>query len=340
MGQLTRITISLGVVGLLLTSTFVLSQEAKEAVPAGTTTTTIAVPEKKAEEVSKEIRKVRVRVAPVPAVPPAKAAVKAQPKQAAAGGIQAIVRSLQRAAGIQPAPVAVEVAAAGEEGAVLDPLIAQFTQQFRPVMRSELHFIRKLCEPTPDQRKSLAEQGEKALKAVATKFAKIQHQMNTGRWQWGSESPIVRQLLEELLLDNLKATFSEDQVTRYRHEINERTNLLKQVAVPNLVATLDQTLVLSTDQREKISDSLMKNWDRSWCLSLEYVQLFDQYFPNIPDTLVVPYLDTIQKNVWSGMQKNQRIFLGIANPGNIRFDESAFQEEESNDKTAESTTKK
>ena len=212
-------------------------------------------------------------------------------------------------------------------GQNLDPFIAQFTQQFKTVMLSEQHFIRKVCEPDADQRKILAEKGEPALKELATRFGKLQQQMNMG--QMPGVIPDPRTVIEEIFLEMLKPGFNEAQLARYGDEITKRKENLKTIAVSNLVARLDQDLILTVEQREKITAELTANWKDNWCQSLDYIQYFDRYFPDIPDRFVSSHLDDMQKVLYHKIPKNQRIFLGIGNPRQIQIAESAFQEEDS-----------
>ncbi len=310
MKPLGQVSVFLSVACLVLLSSYVLSEEPKTLeLPANVFAPTVV--EKKG------------------AVPLAKGEIKGVVGQIE-GMVQerVIVRKRVAAAKAQvvQAPIVLNGAIGIGQGQ-LDPLIAQFQQQYRPLVRSELHFIRQICKPTDDQRKSLAKQAGTVHKDLATKFAKLQQQMNAGQWRWGSESPTPRQELEKLFLTVLKTTLSPEQVTHYEHELNQRKEEIKTVAIRNLVAKLDQDLVLSAEQREKISESLRSEWNDTWCLSLDYVQYFDQFFPNIPDKVVAPFLNKMQKTVWDGISKNQRIFLGIGNQGQVHVDELAFKDD-------------
>ena len=185
-------------------------------------------------------------------------------------------------------------------------------------------------ETTEDRavrRKILAEKGEPALKELATRFGKLQQQMNMG--QMPGVIPDPRTVIEEIFLEMLKPGFNEAQLARYGDEITKRKENLKTIAVSNLVARLDQDLILTVEQREKITAELTANWKDNWCQSLDYIQYFDRYFPDIPDRFVSSHLDDMQKVLYHKIPKNQRIFLGIGNPRQIQIAESAFQEEDS-----------
>ena len=51
--------------------------------------------------------------------------------------------------------------------------------------------------------------------------------------------------------------------------MEKRTASRKQVVIDNLVAKLDQDLVLTSEQREKLVEALSANWKDSWGQSLE-----------------------------------------------------------------------
>ena len=77
-----------------------------------------------------------------------------------------------------------------------------------------------------------------------------------------------RRLIEEGLVQALKSQLPAEQAARYQEELTKRAASRKRLALRNLVARLDHDLVLSPDQRDKISESLAAHWDDSWGQSL------------------------------------------------------------------------
>jgi hypothetical protein len=92
-----------------------------------------------------------------------------------------------------------------------------------------------------------------------------------------------------------------EQAARYQKEVDERDRSRKQTVVLNLVAKMDRILVLTVEQREKLTKILEKNWKGSW--ELQTLVYGGQYFPQMPDAEITPLLTESQKTVWRGVQK-------------------------------------
>jgi hypothetical protein len=223
------------------------------------------------------------------------------------------------------APVA-KVAGPEAVPANLDPLIQQFLPQCRPLVRSELHLVTSLCSPTKEQREKLKDEGERLAKEVVTKFAEAQNKMMQGQWRGGT-MPEPRKLIEEGIPKFLKPILTPDQMKLYQAEVEKRALDKRQISVRALVARLDQIVVLSKEQREKLVNNLLVGWNDTWGRSLEqfFVSYGDQYFPTVPDALILPVLNELQKTAYRGTQKIQVNFFGGFNFNGGGF---AMEEEE------------
>ena len=78
------------------------------------------------------------------------------------------------------------------------------------------------------------------------------------------------------------------------------------------MAKLDQSLILSADQRTKLTDSLLSHWNELWALGFQNYHFENEYMPMIPDSLISPFLNDDQKKVWVGFQKVSLNAGGIA----------------------------
>jgi len=230
--------------------------------------------------------------------------VEAKPAAKAKVAVKAMV--------VQPARVAAQPAAAA-----LDAQVAQYVRQFRPMFRAEYYFIRNTCGLNTDQRKQLARLGETAVKAAARQFVEAQQKMMRGGWRPGPDYPDPRKLVEQELARVMSPLLSHDQESRYKAELEKRAASRKQVVIDNLVAKLDQDLVLSADQRTRLVESLSTNWKDAWGQSFEMLMNIDSFFPNIPDQIVAPILTDNQKEVWRRIPKNSNVFWGFSFGGRI-----------------------
>ena len=115
--------------------------------------------------------------------------------------------------------------------------------------------------------------------------------------------PDPTELLHEALAKVLGETLQAEQQTAYVSELAKRKAYRQHVAVDNVVAMIDERLVLATDQREKLTQSLVENWQPRWVQSIEMLINNNQYLPSIPDQFVVPALNESQRKVWRAAQK-------------------------------------
>jgi hypothetical protein len=283
------------------------------------------------------------------AAPSAKAAVKTGPEPKRKETARADATNQQPAQKKAAAQKAVRIRraiAVKAPGALLDAQAQQFIQQFRPIFRVEYYFIRNICDLTPDQRRQLAREGERAVKDAARQFAELQQKMMQGGWRPGTQYPDPHKVLEEVLSKSVTGLLSPGQQARFKEELEKRNANRKQVVLDNLVAKLDQDLVLSAEQRGKISECLSSHWDEAWCQSLNMLMNIEHYFPNIPDNLIVPFLTENQQKSWRRIPKNQNVFWGFSFDVNMENDPlddpelaEARQEAEAKEKNAEAADK-
>ena len=213
------------------------------------------------------------------------------------------------------AEVKVVVVGADAADAEADPNVKvwqqQFSTQFRQLLKAELHFVRLVCGPKKAEYELISLAGEKAMQGAVTEFVGVQKKMMRGiRAGEQPGYPDPRKLITDGLSKSIKATLLAEQATRYQEELDKRTANRKQVALKNLVAKLDQDLVLSADQRGKLFESLSVSWKDSWGQSLEMLFYGEHYFPSLPDNDVIPILNDTQKEVWRGTPKQNNIFWG------------------------------
>lgn len=234
-----------------------------------------------------------------------------------------------------PAPVkAVRVARPAIAAvAVNDQQAQQFVQQYRPVVLAELHFIHKVCKTTPEQAKGLSQQADKALQTAATQYADLQRGVRRKVAGQPALSPYTEphQLVRDVLAAAAKVQLSDEQMARLEEENERRRKEHIDTAVRNLVARLDQELILSEAQRDEIGEALRSHWQDAWFPSIEMWLVQDSAFPNVPNQYVSKSLTAAQKAVWSRMAKAQMGINMIGNFGIFRMmgnDEKLWDDDE------------
>ncbi len=195
-----------------------------------------------------------------------------------------------------------------------DQLEQQFAPQLKPLVKAELSLIQRVFEPTKEQQKELKKVGEKGLKIAVKKLADVQRKMQQGGWQVPTDGssiyPDPRKPIQETFTETLKAMFPAEKLATYEAEMVKRGEARKRVALLNLVAKIDKDMVLSKDQREKISESLKTNWKSGWDQSLEMFMHGDENVPRPADEMVVPFLNETQKQAWRDSNTGQNQFWG------------------------------
>lgn len=303
---------------------------ADDAKPAPATVRAKAVVIKKAAPAAAvaapaiEVKAVIIEAAPAPAQPADKAAVakdaaenvKQQATEKPAGKIapanlKGFGKNDEARKPVRAAPAAA-LAAPMLQAVPADQMkqmAEQFKQQLRPVLAGELAFIRLMCDLPMEKRTAVRAAGLTELDAIATTMAE---QQNRGRvlgavrvavpakQQAVNDPPkAIRAALDAALKDALP----EDQYKVFHEEALHRKEQRKQAAIHSVVARLDSLLCLTTEARDKMTESLADNWQEDWERWLQMHQYGDQYFPVVPDQHITAHLNAEQRQVWTGLQK-------------------------------------
>lgn len=183
-----------------------------------------------------------------------------------------------------------------------DPNLAQWKQQYRGMLASELEFIRHTCELTPQQRPVIKKAGNAALTLAAQQM--VNRQRGGGVVIAGTDANQgPRQTIRKELDKALRQILTQEQMQRYTFEAEKRIGRRKRAAILMVVAMLDNTMSLTAAQRDNIEQKLLENWQETWETWLMLPQYGGQYFPIIPDNLLLEIFNNEQKQVWQGLQK-------------------------------------
>lgn len=203
----------------------------------------------------------------------------------------------------------------------------QFRQQFKGLLKTELYFLNNSCKTTSEQKQELKTAADQVLTDVVKKFAELQKKMNQGGFDWNSPAPDPRRSIQEALLKVIKQQLSADQVAPYEMELVARLESRKRASVLNIVARLDDELILTQDQRTKMTEELIAKWKAAESQQLEIFLYGDNYFPNVPEQLITACLNEKQKEVWRGIPRSGNIFFGIGHIGNVIINEAIWADE-------------
>jgi hypothetical protein len=194
-------------------------------------------------------------------------------------------------------------------------LEAQFLPQFQQVLYSELAFLRRACEPDAAQFRSLAQSSRRSVRDALRQYvvAQVQPQRNPIAVPAGALEP--QTFIQQQLVALVESKLSPEQAKRYREESDQRAASRKHAVVLNLASRIDEQLVLSAEQREKLVQTLASDYQDAWSQWLELQVNNPQFFPEILDSSVVPLLNAKQKAVWQQMPKQNFHFFGVVQFG-------------------------
>jgi hypothetical protein len=193
----------------------------------------------------------------------------------------------------------------------------QLAPHFRQSYRTELHFMRLLCQPSKQQYERIAADGEPVLKETIKKFAVIAYRQ--------VEKPYPRELIADALLKLVRTTLSPEQAARYQKELDQRSAARKRAVVQNLVAKVDHALVLTAEQRGKLAEILENNWQDSW--NKTQLFMYDQPFPNMPDAKILPILTETQRIVWQSIPKSVNFGFDLGTVRGIELEEEVWDDD-------------
>ncbi len=232
--------------------------------------------------------------------------------QPAAGG-RSLIRALSDALGgggdrnvrNQPRADARQVA----DDANVRNLEAQVRPQFQQLLYVELALVRRACNVDAKAFVEIAKGANAGLRVAVREYAVSQNTrmrgriVVQGRVEQVQDTIDPRAQVQRVLLPLVESKLGHDQAERYRQECDKGAESRKRAVVLNLVALLDERLVLSAEQRAGLVQSLSSNYQNAWD---QHLQMFAQnvkYLPSIRDEAIVPLLNEKQKSVWREVPK-------------------------------------
>ncbi len=225
-----------------------------------------------------------------------------------------------------------------EVDAELNPAEQQFYDQYKPMLKTELAFASRACNLDKDQRKTLSEEGEKAVKQMCRDAARGRQGMAGGflivNGRAVRQSLVPRSVLQRQIATAVKAKLPADVADTYAQEQAKRAEFEKQTMIENTVSMIDAKVRLSGEQRDQITDSLNKTWKENDLPQPETFMFGNDFLPPVADRCVVPFLRDAQKAVWQNrnMLNTGRIIIngggglilqgqnGFFAPGNLQIE--------------------
>jgi len=196
--------------------------------------------------------------------------------------------------------------------------LAEFTQQFRPLLTAELRFIDMICRPTPEEQGAIRAAGDASLQLAVKTYVDALMEIESGglRRERPKEWPNPRKLILEELARSVRQTLPGDRAGRYQQELEKRAAARKRATLVYVVSKLDRALLLSDEQREALMKVMNSNWKEAWGERLEHLRHGEDLLPVLPDDQVLPILSDAQRELWN---RRSKVENGISYWGGFGF---------------------
>jgi hypothetical protein len=177
-------------------------------------------------------------------------------------------------------------------------------QSLTPVLQAEIAFMRRICTPTTEQLQQLKRDRSKQLQEISRELRGDQFDFDD---PWAELRPVARRVVQRKVATWVQFHLSPEQAARYKSEIHQRDAKLRNVCVRNLVSAIDCELLLTAEQREHLSADLDAHWRDRWTTPV----VLAVTFPEVPDELILPHLDAVQRARWSKLPKTDSVSQGL-----------------------------
>jgi hypothetical protein len=198
-------------------------------------------------------------------------------------------------------------------GPVAAPMEQQFRAQFEPALKVELSFVNRVCKLSDDERRILIVKSNDWLDKFVADYAKQGNQPQMARGWFGGVQPAAdpRESIRAGVAKLVKAELPKEQAEKYAEESKKRAEFHKQAFIEDLVTRIDNELMLTPEQCEKITRSLTEHWDKKWYPQFEMLVNGMQIWPAVPDQWIRPHLSREQQIAWGRLNKqNGNVFFG------------------------------
>lgn len=195
----------------------------------------------------------------------------------------------------------------------LDPRLQQYLPALNRVLTIEIHFLRKIADPGPEQLEKIRTAGSAELLVLAGELSRNEH----GAFQ--NKENGARGQLVDVLLKSASEVLPQDKYERYQAEVRQRDAARIRGACEWMTMHIDHNLSFSAEDYDKVTRILIEQAKPSWSSNLQTF-MYRDYCP-LPDVSdLEPVLNERQKKIWSGKSRtNSMISFGW--PQNIGLDQ-------------------
>ncbi len=202
----------------------------------------------------------------------------------------------------------------GADPSELCEMIEGHFAELRPQIKAQLLFLKKTGNLTDEQFQTISDCGEYEVKEALRKYLAKEMEPEIIRHDDGViemhddgnvDLTTLPELVRGVLREVATAQISADQLRQYDAELTTRTAHRKRVTILNVVARLDEDLLLLPEQREQFTKLMESEWQDSWGQSLAALMPDANFIPALPDDKVLAILKDYQHAVWKTKNYNR-----------------------------------
>jgi hypothetical protein len=169
-----------------------------------------------------------------------------------------------------------------------------FTPPLKKVLNAELHFLKKICDPTDEQFTEIHRAGLAEVNVLAQLCA-IQQRARTKTRDFADPNARIASALSDAVREVIPDRESAD---RYAEEINARAELRRTAAAGMIVSLIDQQAFLDPAQQDSLAAALLENWNSNWS-GAPVVVMYPMYSTLPEADLLQPHLTALQQKLWT-----------------------------------------
>jgi hypothetical protein len=187
------------------------------------------------------------------------------------------------------------------------PDVMPYRPMLERAMTAELHFVKKLCDPNPEQFDELHRVASSAALSIAKTYAENKRR-RTKMDAWPDPNEAIARQLAEAVRRLMPAVLADT----YEAEIAGRFVAHRAASAALLVNLIDQQTMLSPDQQTDLFATLRDHWQPQW--STANVLLTYPQYATLPEPGVIrPHLTELQQRLWSYRPTQRRITVSWQN---------------------------
>ncbi|MBD3673318.1 MAG: hypothetical protein HUJ26_07305 [Planctomycetaceae bacterium] len=192
----------------------------------------------------------------------------------------------------------------------IDPLnnVPARLRKYMPALEQcltlEIHFLRKVCNPTDEQLKPIRTAGTKRIFRLAEEFAKNEN----GAFRNQKEG--ARDLLRKELLTAAKDVLNEEDLKTYTRELELREQARFRGIAELMTLHADSDLSFNAEQFGRVSEAIQKKPNPQWSQGMQSL-FYKEYSPKPGFQTISDVLNEKQKQLMrSQFQRNSTIWFG------------------------------